>query len=581
LYSHRQTGGQQEAVMNTIHRKDCIQGLQAFNPGFVDLAFADPPFNIGYEYDVYHDKQDNDGYLQWTRQWMEAVHRALKPTGTFWVAIGDEFAAEIKMIGQRDLGLTCRSWIVWYYTFGVNCTKKFNRSHVHLFHFVKDSRKFTFNQHTIRVPSARQLVYADGRASPNGKLPDDTWILRPQDVAEGFRPDQDTWYFPRVAGTFKERAGFHGCQMPEQLLGRIIRSCSNPGELVLDPFAGSGTTLAVANKLGRRWLGFEISESYAEKALARIGKTYHGQPLEGAPEPLISAPQTPLEEKQQKTLEPCQTPSRPLIRAAGSNTVPRCELDRAIIAAFLVANEGFSTDRVIADPELNASFLEQCRKFGIPGEPVVWNRDLMGMRKAAKLAGLPAARRTTFRPEELDRHAFASEIAMRRMLDAGSPSLDDVLCDPEQARRFDQIACSFAPGFSPLQYRWAALTIRKGACDFREKYRTSLAHEFRERRLPRFQPLTDLNMERIGLNPGVYVLRAEPYRLLYAGETFDLGARIRRKLEAFTPWEEISKEIQIGVIPFPGADRRQWLGFKSHLITERAPALNYLELGAA
>src|SRR5438132_731393 len=109
--------------MNTIHRKDCIQGLQSLSPGVVDLAFADPPFNIGYEYDVYNDKQNDDRYLQWTRQWMEAVNQALKPTGTFWVAIGDEFAAEIKVIGEKDLGLTCRSWIVWYYTFGVNCTK--------------------------------------------------------------------------------------------------------------------------------------------------------------------------------------------------------------------------------------------------------------------------------------------------------------------------------------------------------------------------------------------------------------------------------------------------------------------------
>src|SRR6516225_6033799 len=175
--------------MNTIHRKDCVRGLHELSPAIIDLAFADPPFNIGYDYDVYQDKQDADGYLQWTRQWMEAVCRVLKPTGTFWIAIGDEFAAEIKVLAQKDLGLTCRSWIVWYYTFGVNCTKKFSRSHVHLFHFVKDLKKFTFNDQAIRVPSARQMVYADGRANPNGRLPDDTWILRPQDVPDGFRPD--------------------------------------------------------------------------------------------------------------------------------------------------------------------------------------------------------------------------------------------------------------------------------------------------------------------------------------------------------------------------------------------------------
>ena len=112
------------------------------------------------------------------------------------------------------------------------------------------------------------MVYGDRRANPTGRLPDDTWILRPQDLPDGFQADEDTWYFPRVCGTFKERAGWHGCQMPEQLLGRIIRACSNEGELVLDPFAGSGTTLAVAKKLGRRFLGFELSEQYADRSKA-------------------------------------------------------------------------------------------------------------------------------------------------------------------------------------------------------------------------------------------------------------------------------------------------------------------------
>jgi site-specific DNA-methyltransferase (adenine-specific) len=282
-----------EPAPNTIHQGDCIARLGELPAGSIDLAFADPPFNIGYEYDVYRDRQEYRNYLDWTRRWMAAVCHALKPAGTFWVAIGDEYAAEIKVIAQDDLGLTCRSWVIWYYTFGVNCTRKFSRSHAHLLHFVKDPRKFTFNDRAIRVPSARQLVYADGRAHPNGRLPDDTWILRPQDVPEGFRADHDTWYFPRVAGTFKERAGFHGCQMPEQLLGRVIRCSSNEREVVLDPFAGSGTTLAVAKKLGRRWIGFELSPEYARQAAARIDSVSEGQPLEGAPEPLCSAPQTP------------------------------------------------------------------------------------------------------------------------------------------------------------------------------------------------------------------------------------------------------------------------------------------------
>ncbi len=278
--------------VNTIHHLDCLKGLGQLADGSVDLAFADPPFNIGYDYDVYKDRRGSNDYLDWCRQWVGQVVRVLKPSGTFWLAIGDEYAAELKVMMQRDFGLTCRSWVIWYYTFGVNCKAKFSRSHAHLFHMVKDAKQFTFNADAIRVPSARQLVYGDRRANPRGRLPDDTWILRPQDLPEGFRADDDTWYFPRVAGTFKERAGWHGCQMPEQLLGRIIRVCSNSGDLVLDPFGGSGTTLAVAKKLERQFVGFELSESYARSIRDRLNRVDSGDPLDGAPEPLVSVPDT-------------------------------------------------------------------------------------------------------------------------------------------------------------------------------------------------------------------------------------------------------------------------------------------------
>ncbi len=182
---------------NHVYQGDCIKLFERIEPGSVDLVFADPPFNIGYGYDVYHDERADHEYLDWSRAWMAGAERALKADGTFWLAIGDEYAAELKLIAQRDCRLTCRSWVIWYYTFGVNCTHGFSRSHTHLFQFVKDPKQFTFNADdpAVRVPSARQLVYADTRANPKGRLPDNTWILRPQDAPHSFSAEEDTWFF--------------------------------------------------------------------------------------------------------------------------------------------------------------------------------------------------------------------------------------------------------------------------------------------------------------------------------------------------------------------------------------------------
>jgi site-specific DNA-methyltransferase (adenine-specific) len=265
---------------NEVIDGDCVEVLGEMEPECVDLLFADPPFNIGYEYDVYHDRRAKADYLAWADGWLAAAARVLAPHGSLFLAIGDEFVAEHK-VKLDALGLTMRNWIVWHYTFGVSCTKKFNRSHAHILYYVRDGRNYQFFPDDIRVPSARMTTYADRRANPVGKLPDDTWVLRPQETDGHFQPDSDTWYVPRVCGTFKERTG-HPCQMPEAVLERIIRATTKPGQLVLDPFAGSGTTLAVAKKLGRRYLGIELSPRYADGIRKRLQLIEFGED-EGKP----------------------------------------------------------------------------------------------------------------------------------------------------------------------------------------------------------------------------------------------------------------------------------------------------------
>ncbi|MCI0701733.1 MAG: site-specific DNA-methyltransferase [Planctomycetia bacterium] len=266
--------------VNDVIEGDCIQVLGKMPDERVDLLFADPPFNIGYEYDVYDDRRGKKDYLAWADKWLAEAVRVLKPDGSLFLAIGDEFVAEHK-VKLDALGLTMRNWIIWHYTFGVSCTKKFNRSHAHILYYVRDARNYKFFPDEVRVPSARMTTYADRRANPVGKLPDDTWVLRPQESDEHFQPEADTWYLPRVCGTFKERTG-HPCQMPEAVLERIIRVATKEKDLVLDPFAGSGTTLAVAKKLGRNYLGIELSEQYADGIRKRLQMIEFGDPTSSA-----------------------------------------------------------------------------------------------------------------------------------------------------------------------------------------------------------------------------------------------------------------------------------------------------------
>lgn len=257
--------------VNQIIQGDSIQVLNDGPEGWIDLVFADPPFNIGYLYHGYHDQRDDKDYLNFSRDWMGAVHRSLKPTGSFYLAIGDEYVADLCVIARRELGFHLRNWIIWHYTFGQQPKHKFARSHTHILYFTKSEKEFTFNADAVRVASARQTIYADSRANPKGKLPDDVWVLRPQEAPKPlFDEGGDTWNVSRVCGTFKEREGWHGCQMPLGVLQRIVKASSNPGDVVLDPFNGSGTTVVAAATLGRNYVGIDQSEEYVRHAKARL-----------------------------------------------------------------------------------------------------------------------------------------------------------------------------------------------------------------------------------------------------------------------------------------------------------------------
>ena len=583
--------------------------MRQIEAGTIDLAFADPPFNIGYSYDEYHDRQDDDEYVAWSRAWIAEIHRVLKPNGSFWLAIGDEFAAELKVAAQHQVGFATRSWVVWYYTFGVNCTKKFSRSHVHLFHFVKDENNFTFNAEDpqVRVPSARALVYADKRANPAGRLPDDTWIvrpaaddnwvLRPQDLPEGFQPGDDTWYYARVAGTFKERQGFHGCQMPEQLLGRIIRVSSNPGDVVLDPFAGSGTTLAVAKKLERRWIGCELSEEYVRAATERLNAVQSGDSLDGPVDPIASAPSTAngrklenvaLHESAREFSEPADDSRESTVRrhepanqsltvddvASPINSRPNLRdlLRGAIVEAFFSAHDGYSIDWLLASPTLQNAFHNACREAGLIGGPADWNRELLRVRKTGGFPKRGKTKKATVTDDELDAYSFAAEIAWRLTSDKfGAPSLDEILCDPDKAAYFDRTAKRFAPGFEPVQYRWAALRLRKASRELVDEVK-QFHFVFAKRDFARFHKWRGFKPKQLVGQAGMYLLRGGDKAPLYIGHTCDLGRRLAQHADC-TVVSDIAAHVSIITgADLPGVEYRD--AFKEDLVRRYRPRWN-------
>lgn len=268
-----------------IRLQDCEKFLAGIETGSVDLAFADPPFNINYEYEGYDDNLEPREYVLWCQRWIKEIHRVLKPGGTFWLASGDMFVSfldvaarvgdSLDMLGKKKAvpGFYRRSWVIWYYTFGVNQGKNFTKSHTHLLYYTKHKDKYTFNKDDteVRHPSARSLVYKDKRANPAGRLPDDTWFLLKEHIDGIIQPYDDVWSESRVAGTFKHRVTGQSCQMPEPVMTRIIRLCSNPGDLVIDPFCGSGMTAFVANKLGRNAMTCDIDPASIQRANTLCG----------------------------------------------------------------------------------------------------------------------------------------------------------------------------------------------------------------------------------------------------------------------------------------------------------------------
>jgi DNA modification methylase len=242
---------------NYILTGDCLTILPTLPAGVADLIYLDPPFNIGLDYPGYDDSQPEAEYMSWLESVFRELHRVLSPAGSLWIQIGANVQAEACLLLKR-FGLHWRNTAVWHYTFGPNQWRKFTPSWQALHWFTRHPKRYTFNADAVRVPSARLLKYKDKRANPKGKVPGDVWTV------------------PRIAGSFHERVEGHSCQTPLAVLERVVKACSNSGDLVLDPMAGTGTACVAAAALGRHCFGIELCEETAGRARARLSSPAAG-----------------------------------------------------------------------------------------------------------------------------------------------------------------------------------------------------------------------------------------------------------------------------------------------------------------
>lgn len=253
----------------TIYHGDCLEVLSNLSDESIDLIFADPPYNIGKQFADFKDVWPSDGdYASWCYQWLELCVKKLKPQGSLYVMASTQ-AMPYLDIWLRER-LTILSRIVWHYdSSGVQARKYFGSLYEPILFCVKDPKCYTFNASDIKVVAKtgaiRRLIdYRKDVPAPykTTKVPGNVWTI------------------PRVRYRMAEYEN-HPSQKPEALLERIIRASSNPEDVILDLFAGTFTTCAVAQKLQRHSIGIEVQEEYIKIGLRRleVASQYKGEAL--------------------------------------------------------------------------------------------------------------------------------------------------------------------------------------------------------------------------------------------------------------------------------------------------------------
>ena len=257
-----------ETNLGKLFSEDVLIFLKTLKTASVQLIFADPPYNIKKaEWDSFESQNE---YVDWSMEWIREAHRVLADNGSIYICGFSEILADLKWAAS-SLFKGCK-WLVWYYRNKANLANDWGRSHESLLHFRK-SDKIIFNVDEVRVPyNAHTLRYPhhpQAKSSQYGNGKEYLWTPNPK----GAKP-KDVFEIPTLTNNSWEREK-HPTQKPIELVKKCVLASSNPDDLVVDPFGGSGSTYAVAEAFNRKWLGTETNEEYCKIIKERIQDRNH------------------------------------------------------------------------------------------------------------------------------------------------------------------------------------------------------------------------------------------------------------------------------------------------------------------
>jgi len=244
---------------------DVLELLGKLDDASVDLVVTDPPYAIAKaEWDEF---ESLDAYVDWCDTWLAEIARVLAPHGSAYVCGFSEILADVKARSAKRFA-GCR-WLIWYYRNKANLGRDWGRSHESIIHLRKagtkidvDAIRVPYNGHTTKYPARIQAVSSQyGRGVRRDKWEPHPLGAKPRDVIE----------IPVICNGMTEKTP-HATQKPEALIEKLILASSKPGELVVDPFVGSGTTAVVASRLERRWIAGDGDARYVGLTRERLGR---------------------------------------------------------------------------------------------------------------------------------------------------------------------------------------------------------------------------------------------------------------------------------------------------------------------